>query len=443
MLTPGLIPQSEPVLRVGIILPEDGKEQVDLILPSAMTYRIETENGAGPMDTGGELQFSATGLGLRIRGNEAVFRHIRLIPSDTAHIAPQSGAQVKNVVAGRGFHWQKDIDVFLPGIIELGNVDGSLILINELPLEHYLMCVATSEMGAKCPPALIESQTITARSWMLANVEQKHVALGMDVCNDDCCQRYQGSTNLTRHSIDGARATSGLVLLSGNTICDARYSKNCGGIMESFAQVWPGPALPYLKVKYDAKSEHELRLPLADEISAHQWIDQDPDCFCQLKGITGNQLKKYLGGVDEDGSYFRWHIVISRQELEQHLRQTLLTGLSELVSIEPIHRGGSGRINRMQISYRDTAGNDAVYFLESEYDVRKYMHPSFLYSSAFYITEQKSESGRVRAYKLTGAGWGHGVGYCQMGALGMALDGYPTEDIVYHYFPGSKLEKIY
>ncbi|MBK7096084.1 MAG: SpoIID/LytB domain-containing protein [Saprospiraceae bacterium] len=153
---------------------------------------------------------------------------------------------VKDVIAGRGFHWAKKIDVKLAYRLIISVVNSNILLINELPLEEYLACVATSEMSSECPDTYIEAQSIVARSWMLANVEQKHVALGFDVCNDDCCQRFQGVNNLTEHSRKAARATRGKVLMYNNKIVDARYSKSCGGVMERFENLWENDPKDYM-----------------------------------------------------------------------------------------------------------------------------------------------------------------------------------------------------
>ncbi|MBD3226338.1 MAG: SpoIID/LytB domain-containing protein, partial [Caldithrix sp.] len=244
MLEPGVIPKKEPDISVGIILPEDNYTSIDVIVPQDRDYQIEFMGRTIQLGSGAELLFKLKGssITILIDGQEKKSESpIKIYPVvDSPEPDPSVDLILKNVISGRSFHWKKYLNVRLPGTLVVKPFNNQLIAINELPIETYFMCVATSEMGAECPPALIEAQTIIARSWMLANVEQKHRSLGIDVCNDDCCQRYQGSTHLTEHSINGALKTYGQVLLHNDAICDARYSKSCGGMMEAFENVWPG-----------------------------------------------------------------------------------------------------------------------------------------------------------------------------------------------------------
>jgi stage II sporulation protein D len=280
MLQPNIIPDKEPLLRVGIVLPADKFNLVEIEISQSMDYRFISDENDGQFLQTGSYVFEQSGDKIVING-EVSGLSWRIEPKEQYYIVAKQGIKVKNVIAGRGFHWEKPIDVFLPGSIEIRLFDNFLILINELPLEEYLMCVATSEMGADCPPALIESQTIAARSWMLANIEQKHVAMSMDVCNDDCCQRYQGSGNLTAQSAAGASQTSGKVLVYKDKICDARYSKSCGGIMETFHTIWPGSNLDYLQNIPDAPDGFtHPAFPLLNEENVKEWIDSIPETFC-------------------------------------------------------------------------------------------------------------------------------------------------------------------
>jgi SpoIID/LytB domain protein len=398
MLQPNTIPDNEPLLRVGIILPEDLINLIEIELPQTIEYQfISDDQAAHPQRT-----------------NKPKFEY-----------------SANKVVAGRGFHWEKPIDVFLPGSLEIGIYDNNLILVNELPLEEYLMCVATSEMGSECPPALIESQTIAARSWMLANIEQKHIKMGMDVCNDDCCQRYQGSGNLTAQSISGARNTSGQVLLYKDKICDARYSKSCGGMMETFHTIWPGNNPEYLQNIPDAPVGFaHSALPLSNEKRVKEWIDSTPETFCSSKTIRESTLKKYLGSVDEEGTYFRWQIKYGQKELCDLLNQKLNLAATVISECKPVQRGGSGRLSQLEIIFQNSQNQKKTFMLDSEYKIRQTFHKGFLYSSCFYIIPGTDHEGYPENFVLKGAGWGHGVGYCQIGALGMALKGYTTEQIV-------------
>jgi len=459
MLNPNEIPSKEPLLRVGIILPEDKFDLIRFEIPGEFEYQIESHEGKSEKINEKNLTFSTSkeSVSLYEYGDSKFWR---ISPSKNYKIAPQSGIKVKDIVAGRGFHWQKNIDVFLSGSAEIALVDGNLILTNELPIEEYLMCVATSEMSAECPDALIESQTIAARSWMLANVEQKHVSIGMDVCNDDCCQRYQGTTYLSEQSISGAMKTYGQVLLFEDKICDARYSKSCGGAMETFSTIWAGDELPYMQNKFDYIDKvNEKQLPLNTNEKVKDWVNNFPDSFCSPKTIAEESLPKYLGNVDKEGTYHRWQFQHSQLEMTTLLNKQVNLNAKNILSIEALNRGGSGRIINLEIKFLNKDNDVETYIVERDVEIRRVLHEKFMYSSCIDIetkyntvipesSNRESHSSEPQnripdLFVIKGAGWGHGAGLCQIGALGMSLKGYSTEEIVYHYFPGSQLKKIY
>lgn len=403
MLKPGIIPNKEPLIRVGVVLPEDRKEKISLELPSGEKKEISIE------DVSGIIRFESK-------------------EKDSFFI-------LHDVTAGRGFHWNKFIEVRLPHAVEVYIKEDFLVVVNELPLETYLSCVATSEMSGDCPPAFIEAQTIVARSWMLANIEQKHVQLGFDVCNDDCCQRYQGLNNITDSSIAGSRNTHGKVLIYGDSICDARYSKSCGGIMESFENLWEGPPLPYMQNITDGPEAIET--DLSREPDFYNWVNSEPATWCSPHYIPEKELKKYLGNVDEAGNYFRWKEEISQEELCDNLNNKLELGVKRVISIDPLKRAGSGRLLELRLSYIDKKGEEKELIIYKDYEIRRLLHKKFLYSSAIAIETTPL------GFRLKGAGWGHGAGLCQIGAIGMSLHGKSAEEIVFHYYPGSELKKIY
>ncbi len=439
MLIPGVIPDKEPELRVGIILPEDKQNSLSLKISDLHSTSILINNSQTVPVSDKKIEISVNETGIELKGHRGVepVTSLKFFQnSDTGYIL------VEPVIAGRGFHWAKYISVKLPYTLEIKIVDGSLVLINKLPLESYLACVATSEMGAECPEASIEAQTIVARSWMLANIEQKHVNLGFDVCNDDCCQRYQGINNLTPQSKAGAMNTRGQVLIYNNEICDTRYSKSCGGIMEKFESLWENKPLSYMQNIPDAKEN--ICVDLTKEQEMKKWVNSVPRTFCSPHYIPENQLKKYLGNVDEEGKYFRWTVETSRQELVENINEKLKLNVKTVLSLIPLKRAGSGRMLELEIRYIDSNDNPQSVIIEKDYEIRRVLHKMFLFSSAIIIEEVKPEGSEYpEGYIFKGAGWGHGAGLCQIGALGMALNGYKTDEIVYHYYPGSKLKKIY
>ncbi len=448
MLEKDVIPKTEPEIDVGIVLPEDEFTSLTLELPSDQDYQIEFSGRTFLLEPSTEILFRRTSDGIHFRIGEHEYsapNEIKLFPVFRhPKLQPQVGVKVKNVVTGRSFHWRKYIHVILPETLILKPHEKHLLLINRLPLEKYLMCVATSEMGADCPIALLEAQTIAARSWLLANVEQKHRHLGMDVCNDDCCQRYQGTTFLSEESVQATMNTTGLVLLFQGKICDARYSKSCGGVMEAFENIWESPPLPYFAVKADAeKDPPEWNKPLSDEANFKKWVNSTPHTFCSPHVIPEPRLKKYLGKVDEQGRYFRWKVEISQQNLVQNLQKHFNLQIESVKKLEVTKRGGSGRATRLRITYINFQNKEKHYELKSEYDIRLGLHPSFLYSSAIIIEVHPEGAAIPDRFTFHGAGWGHGVGLCQIGALGMSLKGYSSEEIVQHYYAGSQLKKIY
>lgn len=448
MLEPGAIPTTEPPIRVGIILPEDCYTSISIVTPSSEAYQLSFSGRNILLEPNTDLFFKISNQGIlfHLAGKDMqAFGEVQILPLEQTTPQPQSGVLLKNVVSGRDFHWKKYINVTLPGKIIIRRHEETLLVVNELPIEHYLMCVATSEMGAACPAALIEAQTIAARSWMLANVEQKHTDLGMDVCNDDCCQRYQGSTFLTEQSIAGALNTYGRVLMYEGVICDARYSKSCGGVMESFSTIWGGDERAYLRVKADAEDDpEEWEKPLSEDENFKKWIDSTPHTFCSPSVIPEEELKKYLGGVDEQGRYFRWEEQISQQEMTANMNRYHDILAKAIQKIEILQRGGSGRANKIAVHYLDKDAEIRTLVIQDEFGIRQSLHKKFLYSSAFTVEEQaKDKNGIPTEFILKGAGWGHGVGLCQIGALGMSLQGYSAQEIVQHYYPGSELKKIY
>ncbi len=303
------------------------------------------------------------------------------------------------------------------------------------------MCVATSEMGSACPQSLIEAQTIVARSFILANAEKKHAPLGFDFCNDDCCQRYHGMEGLTLQSIRGSENSRGLVPVFDGFICDTRYSKSCGGMMESFSAVWGGQNPPYFQVKPD--TVETMTIPdLSDENEFRRWIDDPPRAFCSPNYIPENELSQYLGSVDEDSSYYRWRIFYSQEELTSLIAAKSQRSLKAVKSLKPLQRGGSGRIIKLEIQALDHEHKPVTFTLDSEYEIRRHLHSGFLYSSAFYVTP--IPNGEYPAeFFILGGGWGHGAGLCQIGALGMSLAAYRSSEIIKHYYPGVTLQRLY
>lgn len=407
-------PKKEPFIRVGIILPEDQQKSFTIKFGDSGDYKFTPE-----------LQNKiASSLEFICRGNlictgTLVAKEFQ-IEQKRKEFDNNKPLTLGPVTTGRGFHWEKQIEVQLPGDLEITSRNGFLMVVNTVPAEQYLMCVATSEMSSDCPRAFMEAQTIAARSWLFANVEKKHADLEIDVCNDDCCQRYQGASGVNELSKTVTTSTHGKVLVYNNAICDARYSKSCGGITEAGVNVWPQEDLDYLVSIQDGEQ-----------------------AFCGPDFISDSNLYKYLGSVDEHQSYFRWNYKISQKEMIVHMNKIHFLNGEVVIGIENEKRGSSGRILFCDIVYVDSNNQQQTKHLESEYSIRQTLSPSFLFSSAFKMKPQNIQKGVPGSFSFEGKGWGHGAGMCQIGALGMALNGTSTESILTHYFPKAKLTQVY
>ncbi len=417
----------EPIISVGIVLPEDKKTEIIIDFPNPSHYKINSERLTKRLIV--KCQSDS------ILINNKLFDKVLIEPIGNSN--QDEFSIINSVPAGRGFHWQNEIQVQLPGKIIIKNRNGNLFVINELPVEQYLPYVATSEMNPDCPPALLEAQTIAARSWLLANRKINHTELDIDVCNDDCCQRYQGVTNVPDESLQAIQKTCGQVLRYRNEICDARYSKSCGGITESYKNAWAGEPIPYLSSIPDFPDNNYQTNDLLN------FINSSPPAFCSEKFVKPSDIQKYLGKVDKSGSYYRWNISYSQEELTSIINNKLDLIATHIINILPLKRGFSGRIIKLGIDYIDKFDKEKSIVLNSEYDIRNALHKQFLYSSAIIIEQETKQDSLPKKFKFYGAGWGHGVGLCQIGALGMALDGYSVEEILLHYFTDTKIEKIY
>ena len=358
-----------------------------------------------------------------------------------------------NVTIGNRFHWERKKDQFFQGDLILRlRKDGTIAAINEIPLEDYLESVISSEMSAEAPKEFLKAHAIVSRSWLMAalgrkkkrkeppgeGIEKEGEVIRwydredhdlFDVCADDHCQRYQGITKIiSKQAGEAVRKTSGMVITFEDEICDARYSKACGGITEDFDTAWVDKQVPYLESISDASITHQ---PIRTEEEASRWILSDLDAYCNTKdeALLGNILPDF---DRETKNFFRWRVEYYREELEEILREKSGFDFGTLKEIVPLRRGPSGRISHLKI-----VGSKRSMVVGKELEIRRWLSRSHLYSSAFVVTV---EAGRFILY---GAGWGHGVGLCQIGAAVMATKGFSAEEILKHYFRGIEIKKIY
>jgi stage II sporulation protein D len=367
-----------------------------------------------------------------------------------------------NVTIGNRFHWQRNEDqTFRGNLILQARKDGTITAVNQIPLEEYLQSVVSSEMSGAAPTEFLKAHAILSRSWLLASLKgrkktgQKFIPVAktlqkegevnrwydreehdlFDVCADDHCQRYQGITKITSgEATEAVRQTRGLVITYRGKICDARYSKACGGLTEEFATAWDNKGVPYLKSISDAPVAYGA---IETEEEADRWIRSRPEAYCHTKDKA--LLEKILPVFDrETATFFRWTVEYSRYELERIVRQKSGIDFGALQEIVPLERGPSGRISRLKL-----VGSKMSIVVGKELEIRRWLSPSHLYSSAFVITVVRNPRGEAERFILHGAGWGHGVGFCQIGAAVMATRGFSAEQILKHYFRGVKISRVY
>ncbi|MBA4391104.1 MAG: amidase [Syntrophus sp. (in: bacteria)] len=444
--------KNEPTMTVGVM---DWQQEVTGCLNGAFYG-----DGFGPLSG----KFSAkTASGMIVLTDEQAREIAR---SAFVKLTAREGSTFTlfNVMIGISFHWERIEDqTFQGNLILKPREDGTMTAMNEIPLEDYLQSVISSEMSPTAPPEFLRAHAILSRSWLLKALERKKQTKGtsasipvekiieneneisrwyeqedhdlFDVCADDHCQRYQGITKiLSEKAAEAVRETRGQVILYNNEICDARFSKACGGLTEEFATAWDNTNIPYLKTISDAPVAH---LPIRTEEDAARWILSEPQAYCNTTDAA--ILEKILPDFDrETKAFFRWKIEYSREELEEILRKKTGFDFGVLKEIQPLSRGASGRIYRLRI-----VGSKRSMVVGKELEIRRWLSRSHLYSSAFIVKVAYSPQGDVERFIFYGAGWGHGVGLCQIGAAVMATKGFTAEEILRHYFPGVEIRNIY
>ncbi|NOT02049.1 MAG: SpoIID/LytB domain-containing protein [Phycisphaerales bacterium] len=363
------------------------------------------------------------------------------------------GVIVEGCVAGRGFHWQSGHDVTLAGDLELSVVDSALMLVNVLPIEPYLEGVITSEMSGECPRAFMRAHAVVARSWIAAASERKHQSLGIDFCNDDCCQRYQGTAAVTPAARSAVSDTRGQVLIHrGGAVVDANYAKCCGGITESGDEVW-GHAKSGQRGSVDAPASDRMHAfarvgdnNIAEYVAAS--IVNETRAYCSPAVVPAEVAARCLGRVDDGSTHFRWRVgyradqlvdILQRKGLDR-IGRTGSDGIAALRDLRVTRRARGGRAIDLTVEYVDRDDRHRSLAIHDQYWIRHALHESFLYSSAFDVRIERDDHDRVLSVELIGAGWGHGAGMCQVGALGMALQGFDHSAILAHYFDGSSVD---
>ena len=378
--------------------------------------------------------------------------------------------ELQDVTIGINFHWERKEVQRFKGELKIIVEDDRLTAINIIPIEDYLTSVISSEMSATASLELLKAHAVISRSWLLNKLKVANGKLkvimhpdntanfelstlpsqlikwydheahkNFDVCADDHCQRYQGITRAsTPQAIEAVFATRGEVLMYEGEICDARFSKCGGGAFEEFQNCWENVKHPYLIGQRDSKTE--TRLPdLTKEAEADKWIRTSPAAFCN----THNKqvLSQVLNNYDQETTdFYRWRVCYSQQELSELIHKRSGIEFGKIIDLIPVERGTSGRLVRLKI-----VGTLRTLIIGKELEIRRTLSSSHLYSSAFVVDKEYKEDEKEipSRFILTGSGWGHGVGLCQIGAAVMGEQGYKYKEILSHYYPGSAIEQQY
>ena len=440
---------SQPQVKVGIM----SSPAIRFVFPTAYSFGGQTVEGAQ----------EATLSDGKVLWGGALYDSVEFTPCD----AENGSFELIDVTIGVNFHWERKENQSFRGSLRIIVEGDKLTAVNILPIEEYLLSVISSEMSATASLELLKAHAVISRSWLLAQIEKnKQLAaeetpynpctrtegelvrwydredhVNFDVCADDHCQRYQG---ITRETSDKARqavaATGGQILQHDGEICDARFSKCCGGITERYRYCWEDIDKPYLMAVRDNAEGVEtdaVEPDLTIEANAEAWIRQSPDAFCNTTDAI--ILSQVLNDYDQETKdFYRWRVSYSQQELKELIANRLKMDMGDIVALEPLERGASGRISRLRI-----VGTKRQYIIGKELEIRRTLSESHLYSSAFVVEPHGDIDGVPERFDILGAGWGHGVGLCQIGAAVMSEQGYSYDKILLHYYRGAEIKKIY
>ena len=454
--------KEEPLVKVGIL----SGQKISFTLNAPYTAKGETLEGEQ------NVEFSEGGI--LWRGNQ--YRELTFRPQ-----TEEASFSLHDVTIGANFHWERKQTQAFNGQLQLVVESDKITAINIIHVEKYLASVISSEMSATSSVELLKAHAVISRSWLLAQMEKRaklkdgansffsfvkkddeiirwydredHTIF--DVCADDHCQRYQGITNAGNSAVEEAvKATRGQVLTHESEICDARFSKCCGGLTEEFQYCWENTPKPYLLSVVDGggiKSEElrikseELRIKSEETGFFDRWIRTSPASFCNTTDKA--VLKQVLNDYDQETpDFYRWRVEYTQEELSRLIAEKTKDDFGYIIDLIPVERGKSGRICRLKI-----IGTKKTLTIGKELEIRRTLSDTHLYSSAFVVDKHYAEGlapeDRATAvpvrFTIIGAGWGHGVGLCQIGAAVMGEKGYPYDKILLHYYSGAEIKKFY
>ncbi len=438
-----------PQVRVGIM----NEPTIEFVLNS--DYRV---NGA--TCSGDQAARCVEG---QVEWNGNRYGELLFEPLDTE----KASFTLKAVTIGVSFHWKRQEDQTFKGALHLIVENGKLTPVNVLSVEDYLLSVISSEMSANASLELLKAHAVISRSWLLAQIHTEETVkaaernpqaegemmdtpeelvkwwdrddhVNFDVCADDHCQRYQGITRATTEKVEQAiRATWGQVLMHGGALCDARFSKSCGGVMEEFENCWEPQHHDYLEARRDGENEEDFP-DLTREDNAAEWILSSPAAFCNTH--DPEILSQVLNDYDQETTdFYRWRVEYTQEQLADLIKRRTGVDYGRIRDLQPVARGTSGRLYKMKI-----VGEKCSRVIGKELAIRYALSETALYSSAFVVERHDIDAdGYPAKFVLRGAGWGHGVGLCQIGAAVMGAKGYNYKQILLHYFVGANIEKKY
>ena len=395
---------------------------------------------------------------VQVQDNKILFEgenvnRLAFVPAGTAcHFT------LHNVIIGVNFHWERSQKQMFEGELHFLIEGNKVRAVNSLPVEDYLKSVIASEMSATASMEFLKAHTVISRSWLYAqllrcNASTKSVLehcsneeiirwyarenhTTFDLCADDHCQRYQGIPSVGNdRAKEAVEATANIVLASEGKVCDARFSKCCGGMTERFSACWEDEDFSYLDAFRDNDGKQGF-VDLTNEAAAREWIEGSPEAFCNTADAT--VLAQVLNGYDrETNDFYRWQQVYTQQELSQLVAKRSGMDFGIIHDLQPVERAASGRLVRLRI-----VGDKRTVVVGKELEIRRWLSSSHLYSSAFVVDKAVDENGNVK-FILKGAGWGHGVGLCQIGAAMMGERGFDYKQILEHYYPGTQLVDVH
>ncbi|MBR5103020.1 MAG: SpoIID/LytB domain-containing protein [Muribaculaceae bacterium] len=436
--------KTTPQVKVGIM----NEPSVDFVLNGI--YKTNGNDCTGPQ--------SVTCTNGKVLWNGTLCDELLFEPTD-----PETCSfTLKDVTIGVSFHWKRKEDQTFKGALKLIVEDEKITTINILSVEDYLLSVISSEMSANASLELLKAHAVISRSWLLAQIEKDTINsetvltdgsaapdeeirwwdrddhVNFDVCADDHCQRYQGITRASTAKVAQAiEATWGEILTYEGKLCDARFSKSCGGVIEEFETCWQDHHYPYLEARSDTPDENNFP-DLTVEEEAQKWILSSPDSFCNTH--DHEILSQVLNDYDQETTdFYRWKVEYTQDELAELITKRTGVDYGRIKDLVPVKRGKSGRLMKLRIE-----GEKLSKTIGKELTIRYALSPSCLYSSAFVVEKSGADAdGYPSRFVLRGAGWGHGVGLCQIGAAVMGAKGYDYKQILLHYFVNANIEKRY